>query len=69
MANLRTLCINLGEAEYRRLEVIADAQNPGCVSEDRVSALAAGILLAQVYHTGGDGDASATDQKPATPAA
>ena len=69
MANLRTLCINLGEAEYRRLEVLADAQNPGCVSEDRVSALAAGILLAQVYHTAEADDASSPDPKPATPAA
>lgn len=69
MANLRTLCINLGEAEYRRLEVLAEAQNPGCVSDDRVSAIAAGILLAQVCHTGGDADAPSPDPKPATPAA
>ena len=69
MANLRTLCINLDAAEYRRLEVLADAQNPGCVADDRVSALAAGILLAQVYHTGEGDDTPAPNSKTATPAA
>ena len=69
MANLRTLTVQLGEAEFRRLEVLADAQNPGCVSEDRVAALAAGILLAQVYHTGEGDAAPSTTPKPAAPAA
>lgn len=67
MPNFRTLTIDADEAEYYRLERLLGA-DPRDLNQERVEALAAGLVLGEVYHTSDnpeDGVAQNSETPPA----
>lgn len=70
MPNTRTLTIDADEAEYYRLERLLGA-DPRDLNQERVEALAAGLVLGEVYHASADAEDGAVQniQDPATPPA
>jgi hypothetical protein len=55
MPSSRTITINADEAEYYRLERLLGA-DPRDLNQERVEALAAGLVLGEVYHTSADAE-------------
>lgn len=68
MPNTRTLTIDTDEAEYYRLERLLGA-DPRDLNQERVEALAAGLVLGEVYHTYSDAEDGAVQNSETPPAA
>lgn len=53
MPNFHTITIDADEAEYYRLERLLGA-DPRDINQERVEAMAAGLVLGEVYHASAD---------------
>lgn len=70
MPNFHTITIDADEAEYYRLGRLLDVDLRE-LTQERVEALAAGLVLGEVYHASADAEDGAVQniQDPATPPA
>ena len=68
MPNFHTITIDADEAEYYRLERLLGA-DPRDLNQERVEAMAAGLVLGEVYHTSGDAEDGAVRNSETPPAA
>ncbi len=68
MPNSCTITIDADEAEYYRLERLLGA-DPRDLNQERVEALAAGLVLGEVYHTSGGAEDGAVQNSETPPAA